>query len=106
MKMSTLYAALSGALLLGTAALVPAQSTTPSGSSSATSTQTTGTATSGNTMNTAGAGSTAAHPVKNAKVAASGEYRADKDRIEADYKAAKEKCKSMPSRSETLILAR
>ena len=62
MKMKTLYAALSGAFLLGAATLVPAQSTP--------------------------AGSTAAHPVKNAKAASSDEYRADKDRIEADAKAA------------------
>ena len=83
MKMTTLYAALSGALLLGAATLAPAQSTVP------------------NTP----AGNTAAHPVKNAKAASSDEYRADKDRIEADYKASKEKCKSMTANAKDICMA-
>ena len=73
MRMTTLYAALSGAFLLGTAALAPAQTstTTPSTPSSSATT-------------TAPAGSSITNPVKNAKIAASGDYRAEKDRIKSE----------------------
>ena len=81
MRMTTLYAALAGAFLLGTAALSQAQTSN------------------------APAGSTLANPVKNAKVAASPEYRADKEKIEADYKAAKEKCKSMTGNAKDICMA-
>ena len=89
MRMTTLYAALSGAFLLGTAALAPAQTstaTTPSTPSA----------------QTAPAGSSITNPVKNAKVAASGDYRAEKDKIKADYKAAKEKCKTMSGNAKSV----
>jgi len=76
MKMNTLCAALSGAFLLGAAALCPAQTTnTTTGDN---------TSTSANTMQR----TTDSH-------AAYTEYKADKERIKADYKEAKEKCKSM-----------
>src|SRR6476646_2112994 len=80
MKMKALYAALSGAFLLGTAALCEAQTTAP-------------------------AGSTVTNPVKNAAVATSKDYRADKDRIEADFKAAKESCKSMTGNAKDICMA-
>ena len=89
MKMTTLYAALSGAFLLGAATLCPAQSTTDKSQYNA------------NTP----AGSTMTNPVKNAKAAMSDEYRADKDRIDADYKAAKEKCKSMKDNAKDVCMA-
>src|SRR3982751_3358549 len=80
MRMTTLYAALSGAFLLGTAALVSAQT------------------------NNAPAGSTVTNPAKNAHVAVSKEYRADKDRIESEYKADKEKCKSMNGNAKDVCM--
>jgi hypothetical protein len=82
MKMTTLYAALSGAFLLGTAALVSAQSTV------------------GNPP----AGSTTAHPIKNAEVAMSADYRAQKNQIEADYKTAKAGCKSMTGNAKDVCI--
>ncbi len=76
MKMNTLYAALSGAFLLGAAALCPAQATnTATGDS---------TSTSANTMHST-----------TSPAAARNEYKADKNRISADYKEAKAKCKTM-----------
>jgi hypothetical protein len=48
------------------------------------------------------AGSSITNPIKNAKVAASGDYRADKDRIKADYKAANEKCKSLSGNAKSV----
>jgi len=95
MRMTTLYAALSGAFLLGTAALSPAQTTTATPSSPPSSTATTLPA-------PAPAGSSITNPIKNAKVAASGDYRADKDRIKADYKSANEKCKSMSGNAKAV----
>jgi hypothetical protein len=74
MRMTALYAALSGALLLGTAALAPAQTTTT-----------------GNPP----AGSSITNPIKNAKVALSSDYRATHEAIETEYKADKVKCKSL-----------
>lgn len=81
MKMNTLYAALSGAFLLGAATLAPAQSSNMP------------------------AGSPVTNPVQNAKAAASTEYRADHDRIEADAKAAKEKCKAMDGNARDICQA-
>jgi hypothetical protein len=77
MKMTTLYAALSGAFLLGTAALVPAQ--------------TTNTATGDNTSSAA----MTSHRTAKANAGARDEYKAEKDKIAADYKEAKAKCKTM-----------
>ena len=79
MKMNALYAALSGAFLLGTAALCPAQ--------------TTNTATGDNTAPSATTTHRAA--THKADAGARDEYKADKDKIEADYKQAKAQCKSM-----------
>ena len=90
MRMTTLYAALSGAFLLGTAALAPAQTSTATTPSTPSATQ------------TAPAGSSITNPVKNAKVAASGDYRAEKDKIKADYKAAKDKCKTMSGNAKSV----
>jgi hypothetical protein len=97
--MTTLYAALSGAFLLGTAALSPAQTTTATPSSPPSATTTT---TSPTLPPPAPAGSSITNPIKNAKVAASGDYRADKDRIKADYKAANEKCKSLSGNAKSV----
>ena len=80
MRMKTLYAALAGAFLLGTAALAPAQTTAP-------------------------AGSDLRHPIKNAEVAMSLEYRADKERIDADYKTAKANCKSLSANAKDICMA-
>ena len=81
MKMTTLYAALSGAFLLGAATLVPAQTSN------------------------APAGSAVTHPIKNAKVAMSADYRAEHEGIEADAKAAKEKCKPMGGNARDICQA-
>jgi hypothetical protein len=69
MKMKTLYAALSGAFLLGAATLAPAQTSN------------------------APAGNTAAHPVKNTEAAMSSDYRAQKKQIDDAYKQDKAACK-------------
>jgi hypothetical protein len=81
MRMTTLYAALAGAFLLGTAALSPAQTT-------------------GNPP----AGSTLTNPVKNATVAMSADYRAEKDRIEAEEKADKAKCKTLSANAKDVCM--
>ena len=78
MRMTTLYAALAGAFLLGTAALSPAQ-TTP-------------------------AGSDIAHPIKNAEVALSKDYRAQHEAIETEYKADKAKCKSLSGNAKDVCM--
>ncbi len=83
MKMTTLYAALSGALLVGAATLATAQ-TTPS------------------------APARAAQPDKmeNKAPGISGdEYKREKDRIEADAKAAKAKCKDMKDNAKDVCMA-
>lgn len=83
MKMTTLCAALSGALLLGTATLAPAQKQ-PSEPAKA------------------------AQPssMENKSAGISGdEYKREKDRIEADAKAAKEKCKSLKDNAKDICEA-
>ena len=80
MRMTTLYAALAGAFLLGSAALAPAQTSN------------------------APAGSNLSHPIKNAEVAVSKEYRADKEAIEADYKVAKAKCKTLTGNAKDVCI--
>src|SRR5262249_48954740 len=92
MRMTTLYAALSGAFLLGTAALAPAQTSTATPSTTPSSSATT----------TAPAGSSITNPVKNTKIAASGDYRTGKDRIKSEFKAAKDKCKSMTGNAKSV----
>ena len=88
MRMTTLYAALSGAFLLGTAALVPAQTTnTATGNNTSASTATTMPAT------------------RSTNAGAKDEYKADKDRIEAEYKDAKAKCKSMTGNAKDVCMA-
>ena len=83
MKMNTLYAAIAGTFLLGTATLVSAQ-TSPN------------------------AATRAAQPksMENKAAGISGdEYKREKDRIEADAKAAKEKCKSMKDNAQDICEA-
>jgi hypothetical protein len=78
--MTTLYAALAGAFLLGTAALSPAQTSN------------------------APAGSNIAHPIKNAEVALSKEYRSEHEAIEAAYKADKAKCKALTGNAKDVCI--
>jgi hypothetical protein len=83
MKMNTLYAALSGAFLLGAATLAPAQST-PSDPARA------------------------AQPrsMENKAAGISGdEYKREKDRVEADAKAAKARCKDMKDNAKDVCMA-
>lgn len=83
MKMTTLYAALSGALLLGAATLAPA----------------------GDVPTDAGK---AAQPksMENKTTGISrDEYNREKDRVEADAKAAKEKCKALKDNAKDICQA-
>jgi hypothetical protein len=83
MKMTALYAALSGALLLGAATLAPAQST-PS----------------------APARAVTPDRMENKAEGISREaYNQEKDRIEADAKAAKDACKSMKDNAKDICQA-
>ena len=83
MKMNTLYAALSGAFLLGAATLVPAQ-TTPS----------------------APAKAVQPSSMENKATGISrDEYKTEKDRIEADAKSAKAACKSMKDNAKDICEA-
>ena len=83
MKMKNLYAALSGAILIGAATLAPAQKT-PSEPAKA------------------------AQPssMENKSAGMSGDaYKQEKDRIEADAKAAKDACKSMKDNAKDICEA-
>jgi len=83
MKMKNLYAALSGAMLLGAATLVPAQ-TVPSEPAKAVTPSS----------------------MENKRAGMSGEqYGAEKDRIEADAKSAKAACKSMKDNAKDVCEA-
>ena len=83
MKMTTLCAALSGALLLGAATLAPAQK-----------------------QPTEPAKAVQPKAMENKSAGISGdEYKREKDRIEADAKAAKEKCKSMKDNAKDICEA-
>lgn len=87
MKMSTLYAALSGALLLGTAALAPAQNMTTTTTDSKTSAPSAAVHSARDKVDTVTSGGE--------KGISRDEYKREKDRIEADAKAAKAKCKGL-----------
>ncbi|HEX4333961.1 MAG TPA: hypothetical protein VH040_17625 [Usitatibacter sp.] len=80
MRMTTLYAALSGAFLLGAATLAPAQT------------------------NTAPTGSTAMHPVKNAEASMSSDYRGEKKQIDDTYKQDKAACKSQTGNAKDVCM--
>ena len=83
MKMNTLYAALSGAFLLGAATLAPAQNV-PSPAAKAVTPD----------------------KMENKTTGISGdEYKRAKDAVEADAKAAKEKCKSMTGNAKDICQA-
>ena len=97
MKMSTLYAALSGALLLGTAALAPAQNMTTTTTDSKTSAQSSAVHSARDKADSATAGGD--------KGISRDEYKREKDRIEADAKAAKEKCKGMKDNAKDICQA-
>jgi hypothetical protein len=83
MKMTTLYAAVSGALLLGAATLVPAQKV-PSEPAKAVTPSSMENKTTGISKD---------------------EYKAEKDRIEADAKAAKKACDSMKDNAKDICQA-
>ena len=83
MKMNALYAALSGAFLLGAATLAPAQST-PSPAAKAVTPDSMENKTQGISRD---------------------EYKREKDRVEADAKAAKAKCKSMSGNAKDICQA-
>ena len=83
MKMTTLYAALSGALLLGAATLVPAQNV-PSEPAKAVQPK---------SMENKAPG------ISNA------EYQAEKDRVEADAKAAKKACDALKDNAKDICQA-
>src|SRR5258706_1390504 len=80
MRMTTLYAALAGAFLLGTAALSQAQTSN------------------------APAGSDLKHPIANASVAMSKEYRSEHEAIETTYKADKAVCKSLTANAQDVCI--
>lgn len=83
MKMTTLYAALSGALMLGAATLAPAQKV-PSEPAKAVQPKS----------------------MENKAQGMPGdEYQREKDRIEADAKAAKAKCKDMKDNAKDICMA-
>ena len=83
MKMTTLYAALSGAFLLGAATLAPAQNT-PSEPGKAVQPK----------------------QMENKRAGISGdEYKREKDRVEADAKSAKAKCKDMKDNAKDVCMA-
>jgi len=85
MRIKALYTALSGAILLSAATFTLAQtSTTPPATSKSTAAPTT-------TTTTTTKDTTMAHGATMSKA----DYKAEKDRIEADYKAANAKCKDM-----------
>jgi hypothetical protein len=104
MKMNTLYAALSGAFLLGTAALSDAQNMTTTddhrqGDHAAVGRR-------AHHARQAGQGDDRRHPGPNAGEGISrDEYKREKDRIEADAKAAKEKCKSLDGNTKDICQA-
>jgi hypothetical protein len=101
MKMTTLYAALSGAFLLGTAALADAQNmSTTTTTGKATTPQSGAVHATRDKVDTA---TTAMTPGANAGQGISrDEYKREKDRIEADAKAAKEKCKGLKDNAKDI----
>ena len=97
MKMSTLYAALSGALLLGTAALAPAQNMTTTTTDSKTSAPSSAVHSTRDKVDTVTSGGE--------KGISRDEYKREKDRIEADAKAAKAKCKGLSGNEKDVCQA-
>jgi len=103
MKMTTLYAALSGAFLLGTAALASAQNMTTTTTDKSTSPQSSAVHTARDKMDKV---TTAATPGGNAGQGISrDEYKREKDRVEAEAKAAKANCKSMKGNAKDVCQA-
>ena len=104
MKMTTLYAALSGAFLLGTAALVSAQNmTTTTTTDKATTPQSSAAHSTRDKMDKT---TTAMTPGGNAGQGISrDEYKREKDRVEAEAKAAKEKCKALKDNAKDICQA-
>ena len=100
MKMNALYAALSGAFLLGTAALANAQNMTTTTPEAKTTPQSSAVHTTRDKIDKV---TTALTPGPNAGQGISrDEYKREKDRIEADAKAAKEKCKALKDNAKDI----
>jgi hypothetical protein len=103
MKMNALYAALSGAFLLGTAALVQAQNMTTTTPEAKTTPQSGAVHTTRDKIDKT---TTAMTPGPNAGQGISrDEYKREKDRIEAEAKAAKEKCKALKDNAKDICQA-
>jgi hypothetical protein len=101
--MNALYAALSGAFLLGSAALASAQNMTTTTTDKATSPQSGAVHTTRDKVDKV---TTAATPGASAGQGISrDEYKREKDRVEAEAKAAKEKCKSMKDNARDICQA-
>ena len=103
MRMTTLYAALSGAFLLGTAALVQAQNMTTTTTDKATTPQSAAVHAARDKVDKV---TTALTPGPNAGQGISrDEYKREKDRIETEARAAKEKCKPMTGNARDICQA-
>jgi hypothetical protein len=101
--MTTLYAALSGAFLLGSAALASAQNMTTTTTDKSTSTQSGAVHSTRDKMDKT---TTAMTPGANAGQGISrDEYKREKDRVEAEAKAAKEKCKALKDNAKDICQA-
>ena len=103
MKMNALYAALSGAFLLGAATLADAQNMTTTKPEAKTTPQSGAVHT---TRDKVDKTTTAMTPGPNAGPGISrDEYKREKDRIEAEAKAAKEKCKALKDNAKDICQA-
>src|SRR5688572_238460 len=92
MKMKALYAALSGAILLSVATLAPAQTTTTTPSTTKPPTTAAKDATGEAAARTKGVASRGTSEVASATGMDKSAYTAERERIEADFKTAKQKC--------------
>lgn len=102
MKMTTLYAALSGAFLLGTTAIASAQNMTTTTTDKATSPQSSTVHTTRDKMDKT---TTAMTPGGAGQGISRDEYKREKDRIESEAKAAKEKCKALKDNAKDICQA-
>ncbi|HET7728468.1 MAG TPA: hypothetical protein VFK48_00425 [Usitatibacter sp.] len=97
MKTNALYAALSGAFLLGAATLAPAQNMTTTTTDKSTSPQSSAVHSGRDKVDKVTTGSK--------EGISRDEYKREKDRIEADAKAAKEKCNSLKDNAKDICQA-
>src|SRR5688572_23478846 len=92
MKMKALYAALSGAILLSVATLAPAQTTTTTPSTTKPPTTAAKDATGEAAARTKGVASRGTSEVASATGMDKSAYTAEREKAEADFKTAKQKC--------------